>query len=269
MCRRIGGGMEIIMNDKRFFNYLIDKIKGNKDVISVTISSCVLMNSILFMVLDANRKIVFRENYLTFFVFAILFMTAIFVGILIYLRSEQLQESYDEFEYLNTLKCPKRDGMLLNQEEYKKKMQIFLLTDLVEIEKNVDEDDQIWVLTSDVKLETTISIISEVMKMNLDRGVTYKYYIPDTVKNNASILELKRRYEKYSNFDLVKIDSKYKFLFEKFDVIIYSPDKNFTEGRSGFMCINFSNIDSSIAFKKVTEEDTKNLIGQLQHIEGV
>lgn len=258
-----------IMNNKHFFDYLIEKIKRNKDVISVTISFCVLMNAILFVILDTSIKDIFTKNYLTYFVFAILFMIIIFVGILVYLRSEELYESYDEIVNLNTLKCPKRDGILLDQKEYQKKMQIYLLSELEEIEKNVDEDDQIWVLTSDVKLETTVNIVSETMKMNLNRGVKYKYYIPDTVKNNASVLELKRRYKKYSNFELIKIDSKYKFLFERFDVIIYSPDRNFTEGRSAFICVNFSNIDSSIAFKKITEEDTKNLIGQLQHIGGL
>lgn len=257
------------MSDEHFFTYLIDKIKKNKDIISVIISSCILMQAILFVVLDANMKTVFTENYMTFFALAILFVIIIFAGFLLYLHSDQLQESYDEFENTDTLNCPKRNGLLLSQEEYQKKMQIFLLPELEEIEKSVDDDDQIWVLTSDVKLETTISTISGIMKANLDRGVKYRYYIPDTIKNSASILELKRRYKKYSNFELIKIDTKYKLLFERFDVIIYSPDKNYTEGRSGFICINFSNIDSSIAFKKITEEDTKNLIGQLQHIRGI
>lgn len=257
------------MNNKQFFDYLIDKIKKNKDIISVIISSCILMNAILFIVLDVNMKAIFTQNYLTFFAFAILFIVIIFLGVLGYLHSDQLQESYDEFENLNTLKCSKREGMLLSQEEYQKKMQIFLLPDLEEIEKKIDNDDQIWVLTSDVKLETTISTISKIMKTNLNRGVRYKYYVPDTIKNNASVLELKRKYEKYPNFELIKINSKYKLLFERFDVIIYSPDKNFSEGRYGFICVNFSDIDNSIAFKKITEEDTKNLIGQLQLIGGL
>ena len=257
------------MSNKHFLAYLIDKIKNNKDIISVIISSCILMQAILFVVLDENMKTVFTENYMNFFALAILFVIIIFAGILLYLHSNQLQESYNEFESADTLNCFKRNGLLLSQEEYQKKMQIFLLPELEEIEKNVGDDDQIWVLTSDVKLETTISTISGIMRANLDRGVKYKYYIPDTIKNSASILELERRYKKYSNFELIKIDAKYKLLFERFDVIIYSPDKNYTEGRSGFICINFSNIDSSIAFKKITEEDTKNLIGQLQHIRGM
>ena len=35
------------MNDKHFLVYLIDKIKKNKDIISVIISSCILMQAIL------------------------------------------------------------------------------------------------------------------------------------------------------------------------------------------------------------------------------
>ena len=257
------------MSDKHFFSYLINKIKKNKDIISVIISSCILIQAILFVVIDANMKTVFTENYMTFFVFAILFIIIIFAGILLYLHSDQLQESYNEFENMDILNCSKRNEVLLHQEEYQKKMQIFLLPELEKIERSVEDDDQIWVLTSDVKLETTISTISDIMEANLDRGVKYKYYIPDTIKNSAGILELERRYKKYSNFELIKIDTKYKLLFERFDVIIYLPDKNYTEGRAGFICINFSNIDSSIAFKKITEEDTKNLIGQLQHIRGI
>lgn len=257
------------MSNKRFFAYLISKIKNNKDIIGVIISFSALMQAILFAALDENIKTVFMENYMALFAFALLINIIIFAGIVLYLHSDQLQESYNEFENTDTLNCSKRNGLLLSQEEYQKKMQIFLLPELEEIEKSVDADDQIWVLTSDVKLETTISTISDIMKANLDRGVNYKYYIPDTVKNSASILELERRYKKYSNFELIKIDAKYRLLFERFDVIIYLPDKNYTEGRSGFICINFSNIDSSIAFKKITEEDTKNLIGQLQHIRGI
>lgn len=260
---------EDIMSDKRFFLYLIDKIKKNKDIISVIISACILMQAILFIALDKNMQTIFTENYIVFVSFAIIFIIIVFAGILLYLRSDQLQESYNEFENVDILNCSKRKGMLLCPEEYQKKMQIFLLPDLEEIEKSVGDNDQIWVLTSDVKLETTISTISKIMEANLDRGVKYKYYIPDTVKNSASILELKRKYSKYPNFELIKISTRYKLLFERFDVIIYLPDKNYTEGRSGFICINFSSIDSSIAFKKITEEDTKNLIGQLQHIKGV
>ena len=121
-------------------------------------------------------------------------------------------------------------------------------------------------LTSDVSLETSVGIISETMEFNLKRGVTYKYYVPDIVKNDAQFLELERKYNKYPNFELIKIDTRYKFLFEKFDVIIYSPDTN---RRSGYICINFSHHDNNIAFKKFSEEDTRNLIGQLQRIRSV
>lgn len=257
------------MSNQGFFNYLIEKIKKNKDIISVIISSCILMQAVLLIFLDENMKTIVIQNYFTFFVFTIMFVVIIFIGILLYLHSDQLQESYKEFEKVDSIKCSKRDGMLLEQEEYQKRMQIYLLTDIEKIENSVDNDDQIWVLTSDVKLETTVSAISDIMKINLDRGVNYKYYVPDSVKNDASILELERRYGKYPNFKLIKIDAKYKFLFERFDVIIYSPDKNHTEGRAGFICVNFSDIDSSIAFKRFSEEDTKNLIGQLKRIGGV
>ncbi len=257
------------MSNQGFFSYLVEKIKKNKDIISVIISFCIFMQAVLFLFLDENMKKFFSQNYFTFFIFTIMFVVVIFIGILLYLHSDQLQESYKEFEKVDSIKCSKRDGMLLGQEEYQKRMQIYLLADIEKIENGVDDDDQIWVLTSDVKLETTVSAISDIMKVNLDRGVNYKYYVPDSVKNDASILELERRYGKYPNFELIKIDAKYKFLFERFDVIIYSPDKNHTEGRAGFICVNFSDIDSSIAFKRFSEEDTKNLIGQLKRIRGV
>lgn len=257
------------MGYQGFFGYLVEKIKENKDIISLIISFCIFMQAVLFLFLDENMKIFFSQNYFTFFIFTIMLVVIIFIGILLYMNSDQLQESYKEFEKVDSIKCLKRDGMLLGQEEYQKRMQIYLLADIEKIENGVDDDDQIWVLTSDVKLETTVSAISDIMKVNLDRGVKYKYYVPDSVKNDASILELERRYGKYPNFELIKIDAKYKFLFERFDVIIYSPDKNHTEGRAGFICVNFSDIDSSIAFKRFSEEDTKNLIGQLKRIRGV
>lgn len=51
--------------------------------------------------------------------------------------------------------------------------------------------------------------------------------------------------------------------YSNFDVIIYMPD---TDSRIGFICVNFSEDDNLIAFKKFSDEDTKTIIGQLESI---
>lgn len=253
-------------NNNGFWNYLMKKIKKHKDIISVIISLCILNQTILFVVLDEDAKVFLDENYTTYFIFSFILVITIFIGVLLYLHFNQLEECYEELNVLDSAKCLKRKRMLLKQKDYQKEMQIYLLSDIEKIEKNINNDNQIWVLTSDVKLETSNSTISETMENNLKKGVTYKYFVPDTIKNSASILELERKYKKYNTFNLIKMDVRYRFLFERFDVIIYSPDTN---KRQGFICVNFSEINNLIAFKKFSEEDTRNLIGQLQKIRSV
>ena len=250
----------------QFVLYFIEKVKKNKDIISITISLLLLVQAILFACLDTNMKVIFSTHYLCFVLTAIAFCTIFFFGILLYLYSDQVHDTYSEFSKIGSTSCPKRNGILMNQKDYQKKMQIFFLPEIEKIEESVNDNDQIWVLTTDVKLETTVSAIAEAMKRNLDRGVSYKYYIPNTIRNEANILELDRKYKQYGNFELIRIDSEYKLLFERFDVIIYSPDKNSSEGRRGFICVNFSDDESMVAFKKISEEDTMNLIGKLQRV---
>ena len=77
-------------------------------------------------------------------------------------------------------------------------------------------------------------------------------------------MELKRKYKEYSTFSIVKTASRYRLLFERFDVIIYSPD---TDRRIGFICVNFSEKSNLIAFKKFSDDDTRIIIGLLENIE--
>lgn len=253
-------------SEKNFFEYWIRKINANKDIISTSISVEVLLQTILFSVLDEESKDFFKDNYIILFLFAIIIIIVLCGWLFLYLFFDENKNSSMELRRLDGITCSRRDDALQNREVYMKKLQIHLLRDVEKIEKEIQSNEQIWVLTSDVNLETTNSIISETMGKNLEKGVIYKYFIPDTIKNSASIMALMRKYEKYPNFSIIRIEKNYKLLFERFDVIIYMPD---TDSRMGFICVNFSEDDNLIAFKQFSDEDTKTIIGQLENIRKV
>ena len=82
---------------------------------------CILIQAILFMCLDENTKIFLITNYIIILSCASLFMGIVFIGILLYLHSNQLQETYEELDLIDSIKCPKRDEVLLSPIEYQKK----------------------------------------------------------------------------------------------------------------------------------------------------
>lgn len=252
-----------MFNKNSFFNYLLRKINQNKDTISLLISSCTLFQVLIMSFLDVSIKEWINRHYILIIVLFAAFLVIIFVNIFFYVFSDQLHKTYEDFNDVDCINCSKRNVDLLSPEEYKRKMNIYSLKSLEQIEKKVECNEQIWVLTSDVKLETTVSNISQIMDDNLKKGVYYKYFIPDTIKNSATILQLENKNKTYSNFDLIVLDMHYKFLFEKIDVIIYYPDN---VKRKGFICINFSNNSETHYFKKLSDEDLLNLIGQLKKI---
>mgnify|MGYP003292708164 CR=1 FL=1 len=252
-----------MFKNNSFFYYLFKKIKQNKEIIGLLISSCTLFQVLIIYFFDANIKEWINQNYFFIMILIVALSIIIFINIFLYIFSDQLQKTYDDFVDVDCLNCSKRNVEILSSEKYKEKMNIYSLKTLEDIEKSIKCDEQIWILTSDVKLETTVSNISKIMDANLNKGVFYKYFIPDTIKNSATILQLENKNKKYSNFNLVVVDERTKFLFEKMDVVIYSPNN---DNRKGFICINFSNCDEEHYFKKLSDEDLLNLIGQLKKI---
>lgn len=213
-------------SEKNFFEYWIEKINANKDIISTSISVEILLQTILFSVLDDKSKDFFKDNYIILVLFFIIIIMVLCGWLFLYLFFDENKNSSMELRKLDGITCPRKDDAQQNQEVYMKKLQVYLLPDIEKIEKDIQSNEQIWVLTSDVNLETSNSIISETMGKNLEKGVIYKYFIPDTIKNSASIMALMRKYEKYKNFSIIRIDTNYKLLFERFDVIIYMPDRD-------------------------------------------
>lgn len=252
-----------MFKENSFFYYLLKKIKQNKEIICLLISSCTFFQVLIIFFLDASIKEWINQHYFFIIILVGVLLITIFIIIFSYVFSDQLQKTYEDFMDVDCLNCVKRNVEILSPEKYKKKMNIYSLKTLEDIEKNIKCDEQIWILTSDVKLETTPSNISKIMDDNLNKGVFYKYFIPDIIKNSATILQLENKNKKYLNFNLVVVDKRNKFLFEKMDVIIYSPNN---DNRKGFICINFSNGDKEHYYKRLSDEDLLNLIGQLKKI---
>ena len=252
--------------DNNFFTYLVEKIKNNKDIISLVISSSFFIQLLLLFICNEEFRIIITKYYLFFFVFLLLLFLMVSCGAFLYLFYDKLQDSYKEMSKIDCLKCPKRNVEIISQQEYQKNLQIFSLKELEDFEQSLKCDDQVWTIISDVESETSSRITSKTLENNLKKGVTYFFFIPDILKNSATILELERKSIDYSNIVIIKIDPKYKLLFEKIDVVIYTPDKNRVEGRSGFICVNFSDNNDLVFLKKLSEDDLKNLIGQLKLI---
>ena len=246
-----------------FFYYLLKKIKKNKEIICLLISSCTLFQVLTIHFLDASIKEWINKHYFFIIILIATLLMIIFINIFFYIFSDQLQKTYEDFMDVDCLNCSKRNVEILPPEKYQEKMNIYSLNALEDIEKNIKCDEEIWILTSDVKLETTVSNISKIMDANLNKGVLYKYFIPDTIKNSATILQLENKNKKYLNFTLVVVDKRNKLIFDKMDVVIYSPNN---DNRKGFICVNFSNSDNEHYYKKLSDEDLLNLIGQLKKI---
>lgn len=252
--------------DNSFLSYLIEKIENNKDIIGTVISSSVFIQLLFLFICNEEFRMIFTKSYLFFFIFLLLLFLTVSCGVFLYLFNDKLNDSYDEMSKINCLKCPKKNIEIISQQKYKKNLQIFSLKELEKLEQNLKCDDHVWVIMSDIKSETNARITSKITENNLKKGVTYNFFIPDILKNSATILELERKSSSYSNIAIIKIDPKYKLLFEKIDVVIYAPDKNRAEGRAGFICVNFSNNNDLMFFKRLSESDLKNLIGQLKLI---
>lgn len=246
-----------------FINYLLKKIKQSKEIICLLISSCTLFQVLIIYFLDISIKEWINQHYFLIIILFFILVIIIFMNIFLYIFSDQLQKTYEDFIDVDCLNCSKRNVDLLSPEKYKEKMNIYPLKVLEDIEKSIKSDEEIWILTSDVKLETTASNISKIMDDNLNKDVFYKYFIPDIIKNSATILQLENKNKNYSNFNLIVVDKRYKFLFEKMDVVIYSPNN---DNRKGFICINFSDCDEDHYYKRLSDEDLLNLIGQLKKI---
>ena len=256
------------MQDKNtnFFFYIIRKIKENINKIILIITTNIFIQLLIVRLCKDKFKDFFLSNYLKLSIIVLSLIFVFFIGVFLYLFDDNDKESLKELKNIDCLQCSKRNVSLLSPAEYKKNMNIYSISDLEEIEKNIDEHATIWVFTSDVELETTKSSISSIMKINLKRGVTYIYFIPPSIKNEAKIMELERDFGQFNNLKIIKLSSEYKLLFEKFDVIIYSPDRNYIDGKIGFICTNFSNDANLLIFKKFAENDLMNLIGQLKKI---
>lgn len=252
-----------------FFRYFLDKVKRNKDILSLTVSFVTLMQVAIFACLNEDSQTLISLYYLKVFILCTVIFSAVFLSLVFYLHFDLISDSKQSLTNTALLTCVKRASLQLDREAYKRKMQVFSFLDILNIERSIKKDDQIWVLTTDVTLETSLIALSEVMNYNLEKGVKYTYFIPDTEATEASILELNHDYGKYKNFRLKKIVPDYKLLFEKFDVIIYSPEKNGVNGRLGFICVHFSDKPDEIIFRRFSEEDTKNLIGKLRRVREV
>lgn len=246
-----------------FFNYLLKKVKQNKDIISLLISSCIFLQILIIFFLEQSVKDWIDNHYFYIIISFSVLLFVLCINILLYIFSDQLHRTYEDFKDIDCLNCSKRNVDILSPDKYKKMMNIYSLKSLENIEKNIKPDEEIWILTSDVKLETTASNISQIMDSNLKKGILYKYFIPDMMKNSGTILQLESKNKKYVNFDLEIVEKQYKFLFEKMDVVIYSPNK---DNRQGFICINFSNKKEEHYYKRFSDEDLLNLIGQLNKI---
>ncbi len=253
--------------DNTFWIYWKSNVLKNKDIISLMFSICTLIQtSILYWIYNKYGQ--FLEQYHNIFYAGIIVLFFVMLlSFLIHICTESIEKSVDEFSKAEKIKCCKRDLLTPTPQEYQKAMKIISLNEIEDIESNISKDGKIWVLTSNVNLETTISTISQIILDNLSRSIEYKYFIPNTRNNAAKFLELHEKYKEYPTFQILKIDEKYKLLFENFDVIIYYPNKNHKEGRKAFICIKFSDNENEILFRQLSEEDTENLVSHLIRIE--
>ena len=64
-----------------FFNYLLKKIKQNKDIICLLISSCTLFQVLILYFLDVSIKEWINQHYFTIIILSFILVIIIFINI--------------------------------------------------------------------------------------------------------------------------------------------------------------------------------------------
>lgn len=78
-------------SEKNFFEYWIKKINANKDIISTSISVEVLLQTILFSVIDEKSKDFFKDNYIILFLFSIIIIIVLCGWLFLYLFFDKIK----------------------------------------------------------------------------------------------------------------------------------------------------------------------------------
>jgi radical SAM enzyme (TIGR01210 family) len=133
------------------------------------------------------------------------------------------------------------------------------LIDVSLLAKIEDNANEIWVVTSSLKEDIEIAVLSRAVEKNLENGKQYIYFIPKI----SNIHKLRRKYidlyKRYTGrFQFIELDSD-DLVFAHQSLTIYDPKKEYC---SGFLALPEKNNNSYIEIS--SEQHLQNIINTLQ-----
>ncbi len=113
---------------------------------------------------------------------------------------------------------------------------VFTVSQIELIEKETDAPE-IWVISSDLKDDAAGGSFQKIVSANLKRGISYRFFVPDSSVIKRGIETLVAHNKKAENLKVTFLNEDYFFLVPVFDFVIYNPLKKKGAERTGFMGI--------------------------------
>ena len=177
----------------------------------------------------------FKNNDYLIFVFRV-----IVLGFLAYLNINKIIKYFKEFCDHNSI-FNVRSYIKTHLKNYN----IISITNLLYMEEYTSKFNikEVWVIASDLKMETEDEKLMSIIKKNIKSNIPYTFFVPKMSEEDKDTF--RKIYTKNTRkLKIVDLSPDYKrYLFEDFDVVLHNPSIKYTNKTdenskiSGFMCI--------------------------------
>lgn len=125
-----------------------------------------------------------------------------------------------------------------------------------------DSIEEVWVVSSDLVGDIEGGSFVDTVQRNLERGVKYTYFVPDTAEMQSRAMSLKVAHGHHSNLCVCYLNREFFFVVKDFDFIIYNPMFGTSPRRCGYMGLPINSEDGRWT-AKISDSLLDALFGQL------
>ena len=202
-------------------------------------------------------------------IFVCFFVTGLFIIFQLRYEYKQFKRRFSEGLHSNTEKCTRKlelSNLLKydSAEDLWNAYNIFNFKYICSLERDsAYHGNTIWILTSDLSLESSDSEIYRIMMENIDKEVNYVYFIPEKIYvKSTQQLDKSFGANKTIKIKLKEDPEKgYELLFKRFDVIIYNPNG---KNSQAYVCIHFE--QGRERYRKLPDNELSSLMETLTEI---
>lgn len=135
---------------------------------------------------------------------------------------------------------------------------------LVDLEAREAKSD-VWIVTSDLEEDSLDGPFYKTIKSNLNRGVTYRYFLPNSNKIVSRVDRLRNSLDEFYNKTLFfhHLDDDFFFLISQFDFGIINPSECYNM-RFGFMGITAPGVNKIRFQVKISDHLIDEIVGKLK-----